>query len=97
MNTTEHLLCVLAEEAAELAQAAMKAARFGLDDRYPESGITTAAKIIAEHNDVMGVICMLKQRGLISQDIYGELASRARVEKWIEYSRKKGTLRDDSA
>lgn len=42
----------VAEEAAELTKEAMKALRFGLENRYPPDGPTNAEKIVAEFEDV---------------------------------------------
>lgn len=41
-----------AEEASELVKEAMKALRFGLENRYPADGPTNAEKIVAEFRDI---------------------------------------------
>lgn len=64
MNETEYLLTVVAEECAEIAQRAAKAARFGLEqiqDSPTENpdGLTNRVRIVAEYNDLIGTLQML--------------------------------------
>ena len=101
MNTTEHFLVCLAEEASELSQACAKALRFGLGDRYPVAGDTTLERVVKELNDVQAVAIMMKQRRILPETILGPEAEAVwiekvlKVSKWLDYSRKIGTLRDE--
>lgn len=84
MNPAQYLLCKLAEEAAEVAQIALKAQQFGLHERQHPSGPTNADRIRAELNDMAGVIQM------ICDDIGIDLrldasAARAKIEKVRKY------------
>jgi hypothetical protein len=54
MNIHEHLLTCLAEESGEIAQAAHKALRFGIDDGYPGTERTNRRDIVQEVNDLIG-------------------------------------------
>lgn len=45
-------LARVAEEAAELSKEAMKALRFGIENRYPAEGPTNAQKMAAEFSDL---------------------------------------------
>lgn len=59
MNRTEHLLWVLAEECAEVAQRASKAARFGLDEVQPGQALTNEERLWQEMCDLCAVGEML--------------------------------------
>jgi NTP pyrophosphatase (non-canonical NTP hydrolase) len=84
----EHLLTILAEECAEVAQRASKAARFGLEEVQPGQPLNNKRRIEAELADLMGVGAML---GLIVRR--DEIcAKRDKVEKFLELSRQMGTL-----
>src|ERR1041385_7734897 len=56
------MIC-LAEEAAEVAQAAAKILRFGIDDRYPMG--SAKDRLILELNDLVAVIEELGQCGVL--------------------------------
>lgn len=56
-----------AEEASELTKEAMKALRFGLENRYPETGPTNAQKIAAEFYDLLEA---LNDAGLLPQLVF---------------------------
>jgi len=98
MTRREHLLVCLAEECSEVVKEVTKILRFGLDDGPIES---LGGKILEpnsvrldnELNDVMAVVEMLKKDGV---DIWFS-SEKARtkwdkVEKYMEYAHKKGTL-----
>lgn len=99
MNRLEHLLCILAEECAEVAQNASKAQRFGLDDCEPGQQLTNEERIWNELNDLHAVAEMLlkerefanngQSRGLDKGKIE---AKKQRVEKYLLYSEARGTL-----
>lgn len=55
-----------AEEASELVKEAMKALRFGLQNRYPADGPTNAEKIVAEFRDIESA---LVDAGLIGRAV----------------------------
>lgn len=62
MTNEQYLLGKLAEEAAELAQIAIKAQQFGLDHVFGGQGDNTqsnAERISAEMNDTVAVFYML--------------------------------------
>ena len=94
MNIREYLLICLSEEAAELSQTASKALRFGLDDTYYTESPKKA--IIREFNDLIGVLELLNENGVDFKKLYNkELieAKKKKVKKFMEYSKKKGTLK----
>lgn len=65
MNHKEHLLTCLAEECAELSQAATKALRFGVDDMGPGEVRTNGENIQHEFNDVLAIIEMLAEQDVV--------------------------------
>ena len=91
MNRTEHLLTILAEECGEVAQRACKALRFGLGDVQEGQDEDNRRRLEREAADVMTMFEML---GIKVRD-EDKVAKRARVEKYLEYSRKVGTLKDE--
>ena len=96
MNKKEHLLTCLIEEAAEIQQAATKALRFGLSDGYPESKTTNAQDISHEINDLIAVVDMCREHGIITQPAEAKAMydrKRLRVEQYMDYARDTGALR----
>ncbi len=89
-NKTEHLLTILAEECAEVAQEACKAIRFGLEDvnpKDPEAG-DNRRRIERELGQLLAVA---KELGL---KIHEEdaLLKLKRIDKYMAYARERGTL-----
>lgn len=75
-------LARVAEECSELAKEAMKALRFGIENRYPASDPTNAEKMAAEYRDIEQALLDV---GVLSVD---ETSLRTRVrERYI--SRRK--------
>ncbi|HVK55881.1 MAG TPA: hypothetical protein VM532_12740 [Burkholderiales bacterium] len=100
MNTIEHLLTCAAEEAVEVAQRADKAARFGLTETQPGQTLTNAARIMGELVELLAVIEMLEERGLIQwpkPEVIREMKDqkKGRVIYYMDYARRLGTLRDE--
>ena len=89
MNKQEHLLSTLAEEAAELAQRATKALRFGLDDIEEGQTLTARVRLAGELADL---IAMVEMCGIPMPDNRDIEAKKIKVEKYLEYSRTVGTL-----
>lgn len=58
MTRDEHLLTILAEECAEVAQRCSKALRFGIDEVQPGQGLDNRRRIEKEFNDLLGVYLM---------------------------------------
>jgi hypothetical protein len=98
MNSTEHLFSCLGEEGAEIAQDVSKINRFGLLDVNiiaPDSG-TNKERLINELNDLIGIVEMLVERGILPTDWINREkinAKKIKVEKFMRYARKVGTLR----
>ena len=101
MNTTEHLLVCVAEEASELAQACSKALRFGLEDvcPTPTGGETNRQRIIQEFSELVAVIDMLMNNATKNDESWKmptvsvAEAKKEKIIKWMKYAREKGTLK----
>lgn len=100
LTRKEYLLQKLQEECMEVAQRASKAVVFGLEEvpalevlpgntaRY-----NNAQMVMAEVNDLFGVLFMLWDEGILpGLDDVAIKAKRAKVEKYMAYSRKLGIL-----
>ena len=103
MNALNHLLVCLAEECGEVAKECHKALRFGIDDKLTldphgargTEGPTNRDKIVGELNDLMGVVLMLVQRGVIPedwQDWSKQDAKTHRVAAYMDYAVRIGAL-----
>lgn len=94
MNRKEHLLTIVAEECAEVAHRASKAQRFGLEEVQDGQELTNAERIVEEFSQLYGVMCMLKKEGLVPRvfDSFEANKKMAKVEAYLDYSRKCGTL-----
>lgn len=91
MNTTEHLLTILAEECAEVAQRASKAARFGLTEIQPGQEENNTRRLERELADLMATADAL---GLRVRD-EDKAAKREKLKKFMQYADEIGTLKDD--
>ena len=97
MNRREHLLTILAEECAEVAQMVSKSLRFGLQEVRAGQSLTNEQRLRHEILDLMAVHEMLIQEGTFST-ISSDAVSKAiqtkkeRVEKYLLHSKACGTL-----
>lgn len=89
MNSTEHLLAILAEESAEIAQRATKALRFGLEEVQPGHVLNNRDRILKELHDLWAVVEML-DLCVVSRDAIER--KKAKVEYFLKYSQECGTL-----
>ncbi len=100
MTRSEHLLTILAEECAEIAQRCSKALRFTVDECQPglDPPLTNGERIVREYADLLAVASMLIDEGVLPRTRLGPLmiAKRAKVETFLEYSRQRGTLIDEA-
>jgi hypothetical protein len=100
MTRTEQLLFHVAEECAEVAQRASKAARFGLTEVQTGQGLNNAERLMQEYADLVGVIELLVADGSLpplDPRWNGAVeAKKKKVERYLEFSRQCGTLEGDS-
>lgn len=102
MTRTEHLLTILAEECAEVAQRVSKALRFGLAEVEPGQPLTNAQRIMGEVNDLVAVYSMLAGpvvspttplfEGSVEEWHRDVAAKQAKVQHYLAYSEVCGTL-----
>lgn len=93
MNETEHLLTILAEEAAEVAQACCKALRFGLEDTNPNTGCSARLEIQKELLDLLAVADMLVKCGVIADTRSMSVEPKqVKVAHFMGYARECGAL-----
>ena len=97
MNKAEYLLVCLAEECSEVEKNIAKSLRFGLDNRWPETGPgTNQEKIAAELVDVLAIVELLGECGIDIpiNDRFEFARKKAKVNQLMEFSRKSGNLVD---
>ena len=95
MNTKEHLLICLSEECAEIQHAVSKALRFGTEDWNPKTDATNAQDIAREYVDLVAVIDLCREHGIIGQPGESKAmyeAKRERVKEFMGYARETGAL-----
>ena len=97
MTRKEHLLTILSEECAEVIQRVDKALRFGMNEKEPEQGLTNSERITDEYHDIIAITRMLRNEGYLKRlDQYNavkKIEDKIRkVEKYLKYSKKCGTL-----
>lgn len=101
MNKIEMLLVQGAEECGELGQMFSKAARFGIDEVWPDPvgnprNETNAQRMTREANDLFAVVELLRQElviaGLCQPNRQLIEEKKKKIEKYMEYSRERGTL-----
>lgn len=88
MTRDEHLMVIAMEECAEVAQRLSKALRFGLREIQPKQDLDNRARIQYEFNDLLGVMAELGY----TVDAHDGAAKMEKVERYLEYSAKQGTL-----
>lgn len=95
MTELEHILSCLSEECGEVVQEVSKIHRFGISDCNPsvKDFVPNEERLSNEINDIMGVVEMLKERGIKIELSAGKmLEKKAKVEKYMKYARERGTL-----
>ena len=97
MNTTEHLITILGEEGAEIAQDCSKCNRFGLQDInfLTPGGPTNVQRLVDELNDLEGVKELLVQNGILPADWRSEKKielKKRKVLDMMQYARDHGSL-----
>jgi hypothetical protein len=97
MTRTEHLLTILAEECAEVAQRVSKALRFGLDEVQPNQPYTNAQRVVLELNDLAAAVQMAVKEGALPDLSEEEVAERIgrkteKVERFLAFSAGRGLV-----
>lgn len=94
MTKKELLLTVLSEECVETAQRVSKAIRFGLNEIQEGQSLNNSERLIYEFNDILAMMEILKEEGLINNVIDREAIEKKKikVKKYLDYSIKLGTV-----
>lgn len=95
MNLIENLVQTAAEEAAELAVAFSKGNRFSLQSIDPKTEKPSHQTIVAKMNDLLAVIELLRDRGVVLTGIGDPAAVGESKKKFVEHleiSQKAGAL-----
>jgi NTP pyrophosphatase (non-canonical NTP hydrolase) len=94
MNRQQHLIAILAEEAGEIVQDAMKSLRFGLDSEY--EGVTNLERLRTELGQLFAVAEMLCKDGVPLKLEPVTVSDKIRkVEYYLSVSKDMGTLTED--
>ena len=86
------------EECDELSQRASKALRFTLEEIQSGQDLTNAQRLLYEFNDLMAIMYMLADKGLISKPLIDpDMVEQKtlKVQKYLEYSRQLGTVKNE--
>lgn len=77
-------MLIAQEECAEVIQAISKVFRFGMDDVHPTTQKSNKDSLEEELGDLVCMIEMMMQRGIVDQDVvYGNaLKKKDKLEKW---------------
>tara|TARA_R110000851_G_scaffold9707_6_gene35845 strand:+ start:687 stop:986 length:300 start_codon:yes stop_codon:yes gene_type:complete len=96
MTNEQYLLGKLAEEASELAQIAIKAQQFGLEEVFGGQDLPLSNKdrVQSELNDVLGIVMMLNEdcRAGINQDESAWVSKRLKVGHYRAYAGSLGNV-----
>jgi NTP pyrophosphatase (non-canonical NTP hydrolase) len=95
MTRTEHLIAIVAEECAEVAQRCTKALRFGLLEIQPGQPLTNAQRISQEYGDLVAALILLQREcpGNFAGPTDEALEEkRQKIEHYLKYSSVVGCL-----
>lgn len=81
-NKEKELLLIAQEECAEVTQAISKVFRFGFDSTF--NGVSNKDRLEEETGDLLCMIQLMMDRGLISESNvrYWSSQKRIKLEKW---------------
>ena len=100
MTLSQYLLVKIAEEAAEVAQIALKTAHFGLSETQPGRAESNAQRIYAELSDLNAMVLRLKDVAFgefhYEPDHIAMSQKMAKVEHYLAYSRSLGLVEADT-
>ena len=94
LTKNQLLLIQLGEEAGEIAQAVSKALRFGLEDSWKD-GSNNKQKLTQEVADLIAIFNKLVVEKVLDDITYDMLIAKyGKIDKFLEYSKEKGILKD---
>lgn len=95
MNRVDHLLWNVAEECAEVAQRASKAARFSVNEIQTGQPFSNGERMLHEYADLVAIMELLVEEGVLDapKDFEDRVqAKKDRFNKFLERSKQYGTL-----
>jgi hypothetical protein len=93
MQLVQFLLAKVAEECNEIAQAALKAQQFGMEEVYPASGESNERRIKHELDDLQGILRMMEVVGFVYEPDENAIAEKQeKVLKFLKYSVELGLV-----
>lgn len=95
MSRVDYLLSHLAQECCEVAIRCTKAQHFGLDEVQPEQAHTNRERLLQEVFDLMGIVEILRDEGVLpdfSGLLIGIEAKKVKAARFSSYSRELGRL-----
>lgn len=99
MTLEQFYLIKIAEEATELAQAALKASQFGLFEMIEGTNETNEGRMTKEYNDLLASITMLQEQGyedsILNEDYGLQMVKMNRVGIYLAYSQSLGLVEKD--
>ncbi len=97
MTETENMLTILSEECAEVSHRASKILRFGLQEIQPGQVYDNAERLSHEMSDLIAVYEMLTESiGVPTINRDAIIAKKAKVLKYLEYSKQCGRVSDEA-
>ena len=83
MNQNE-ILDIMQEECGEVVQMISKCRRFGLDNQYGEQSSTNRARLTEEVGDLMCMIQLMQEAGIvdIAEVMFAAGKKRVKLKEW---------------
>lgn len=92
MNKKEYLLVCLAEEGAEIAQAATKCLRFTTENQYPGYTRTNLERLDIEITDLLTILYLLEAELHFEFNKLPSITKMKATEEYMQIATKLGTL-----
>ena len=95
MTRIDLLLVQLSEECAEVAVEVSKALRFGPSEVQKWQPLSNAERVARELSDLFAIVVMLQGDGVLPRNLADMdvlEAKKAKVERWMEFSKECGRL-----
>lgn len=95
MNKQEHLLTLMIEECAEVAQRCTKILRFGIDEIQEGHELSNRERLKYEFNDLITVSALLNESGINLEVEPKDLEKKMqKISKYMNYSKELGLLKE---
>lgn len=94
MTLKEYYLIILAEECAETAERVSKCLRFTCEEIQPGQGLTNAERVVYEFNDIVAVMEVLQEMGVLHTVIDRKAIElkKEKIKTYTRYSMGQGVI-----